>query len=283
MTNSERLRAAVRANDLGAVAAILDGEPALVSAREDAHTRTRPTDEPHMTLLHVAVAEGHAEIVDLLISRGVDMNARNGGGRTPLHDCFELGHDTIARRLIAAGATIDVCAAAAFGEHARLAQILAADPAQANDLSTHLSPLGWSAYAGDVEAARILIAHGAIVDEAPYDQHAWGPVCHVANVDVARMLLAHGADPNCQATGGDTPLHQVLASRLVRDPTDFIRALLEAGADPDLKNQAGRTPLDDAQARQGEEAETYFPRRGLGAKDLTAVIELLRAARAAPR
>jgi len=274
----ERLRAAVRAGDVAAAAAILDAEPDLVNASDDRLDRERPSDEPGMSLLHLAIADDHLPIVDLLIARGANLDARNRGGRTPLHDCFELGRDPIANRLIAAGATIDVCAAAAYGHHARLKAILTADPAQANDLSTHESPLGWAAYACDPTAAEILIAHGAIIDRPPHDAAAWRPVCMTAAAPVAKVLLARGADPNFQDDQGRTPLHLVLSSRLVQNPSDLVRLLLEAGADPDRKNQAGKTPLEEAEARQGEPAETYFPRRTLGPRNLEEAIHLLREA-----
>lgn len=61
------------------------------------------------------------------------------------------------------GATIDACAAAAFGKYDQLIAILRADPAQANDCTTGSTPLGWAAYANDTRAGQILIDHGAIV------------------------------------------------------------------------------------------------------------------------
>lgn len=272
----DRLRAAVRAGDVAAVTAILDAEPELVHAAEDLHQRERPSDEPGMSLLHLAVAEGHLPMARLLIARGAPLDVRNRGGRTALHDCFELGRDAIARLLIDSGATVDVCAAAAFGEHERLRAILRDDPAAANDLSTGLTPLGWAGYACDTEAAEILIAGGAIVDRAPYDLEAWNPPCMTAAVPMLRVLLAHGADPNVQDRDGDTPLHLVLASRIVKDPTEAVRVLIAGGADPRRKNLAGRSPLDEALARVGEGAETYFPRRPLGEKRLEEAIRLLR-------
>jgi hypothetical protein len=82
--------------------------------------------------------------------------------------------------------------------------------------------------------------------------------------------------PNVQDAQGRTPLHLVLASRLVQDPTELVRVLLEAGADAHRPTRAGRSPLDDALARSGESAETYFPRRPLGAKQLDEAIRLMR-------
>ena len=97
--------------------------------------------------------------VRAIVARRVRFDARNAGGRTALHDCFELDRDPIAKRLIAVGATVNVCAAAAYGEHARLVQVLREDRERANDRSTGLSPLGWAGFAHDAESARILIVH----------------------------------------------------------------------------------------------------------------------------
>lgn len=98
-----------------------------------------------MRLTHVAIAEDRRDVLQLLIERGADLNARNRDGRLPFHDCFELGRDHVVQTLLDAGARPDVCAAAAYGMYDRLREILAGDPAQANDLSTGESPLGWTA------------------------------------------------------------------------------------------------------------------------------------------
>jgi ankyrin repeat protein len=273
--HGDAVRRAVREGDVASLVALLDDDPELVDAGDDLEDRERPSDERGMTLLHVAVAANQAAIVDLLVERGARLDARNAGGRTALHDCFELARDDIAKRLLAAGATLDACSAAAYGYHTELVEILRRDPAQANDLTTGLLPLGWSAFAQDAESARILIEHGAIVDRAPYDGHVWAPTCMVASLAVARVLLANGADPNYQTGDGDTPLHQVIASRIVRDPTAFVELLLDAGADPKRTNHAGQSPIDAALASRDEHAETYFPARPLGLKQLDRAIELM--------
>src|SRR5262249_4920142 len=153
---------------------------------------------------------------------------------------------------------------------------LCADPAQANDLRTGLTPLGWAGFAHDAESARILIDHGAIIDRPPFDAEAWGPTSMVAGLPVARVLIERGADPNCADDSGNTPLHRAVASRIVQDPTAFVRLLLDAGADPRRTNHAGHTPLAIALAQRSSDAETYFPVRSLGGKRLDAAIDLLR-------
>jgi ankyrin repeat protein len=254
---------------------ILDRGPELVNAATDLEYRIRPTDTRAIRLIHLAIAENQIEAARLLIERRADLNVRNADGRSPLHDCFELGRDGFAQELLAAGAEPDVCMAAAYGMYDRLREILSQHPEQANDLQTGISPVGWSVYGNQPESARILIEHGGVVDRPPYDAEAWGPVAHVANTNLARVLLAHGADPNCRNKHGDTPMHAVIKSRLVRDPTAFVELLLASGADRAIVNNDGRTAADEALLQAGKNAETYFPARPTGPKRLERVIELL--------
>jgi hypothetical protein len=279
------LVAAVRAGDVARVAAILDRHPSLVRATDDKDERDKPIDTRRMTLLHLCVAENQLEVAKLVIARGADLDARNLDGRAPLHDAFEMGRDDLAELLVTSGATVDVVAAAAFGKHDRLLEILRADPAAANDLSTGGTPLGWAAYANDTRAAQILIDHGAIVDAPPYDYEVWTPTAAVCNVPFARVLLAAGADARWTDAEGDNLLHHALHSRLVVDPAAFVELLLEAGADPLHANDRGVPPLDDAIARAsaGDAATTYFPITPLGTKRLDRTIELMTAAASAPR
>ena len=102
----------------------------------------------------------------------------------------------------------------------------------------------------------------------------------VASTAVTPVLLDHGANPNWRDTNGDTngdtPLHRVLKSRIVLDPTEFVKLLLAAGADTSIRNAEGRTALDEALVQQGRNAETYFPVRTIGLKKLEQTIEILR-------
>ena len=131
---------AVREGDLPTIRRILDHYPELVNASTDLQQRVRPSDTFAMRLIHLAIAENQTDVAHLLIERGADVNARNTDGRLPLHDCFELGRDHLVPILLSAGARPDVCAAAAYGMHDRLREILQRDPRQANDLTTGESP-----------------------------------------------------------------------------------------------------------------------------------------------
>jgi len=271
-----QLIAAVHTGNLPEIRRILDAQPELVNASTDQPQRVRPSDALTMRLIHLAIAEARVDVLRLLIERGADLNVRNHDGRLPLHDCFELNHDDYAKILLDAGAVPDVCAAAAYGMHDQLQQILTNDPASANDLATGESPLGWAAYGHQPRSATILLEHGALVDRPPYDSQAWRPAAFVASTDVARILVKHGANPNWKNDAGNTPLHSVILSRLVLDPAKFVQALLDLGADPNLRNHEGRTPLDEALLQTGKIAETYFPSRPIAPKRLEPTIQMLR-------
>jgi ankyrin repeat protein len=160
--------------------------------------------------------------------------------------------------------------------HDRLQQILQSDPANANDLTTGNSPLGWAVYGRQPKSATILFQHGAVAARPPHDSYAWGPAAGVASIDVTRVLLEHGASPNWQDEAGNTPIHRVIASRMVLDPAKFIQLLLDFGADVSLRNRKGRTALDEAMLQTGKIAETYFPVRPIAPKRLEQTIEMLR-------
>jgi Ankyrin repeats (many copies) len=283
----QQLINAVHPADLETMRRILDRHPELVNATTDfdqsalipvdyAGTASSPREALTTRLIHLAIAEGKIDVLRLLIERGANLNVRNADGRLPLHDCFELNHDDFAKILLDAGAVPDVCTAAAYGMHDQLQQILRGDSGNANDLTTGNSPLGWAAFGHQPKSATILFQHGAVADCPPYDSYAWGPAAMVASIDVARILLEQGANPNWRDEEGNTPIHRVVRSRIVLDPTKFIKVLLEFGADASVRNREGRTPLDEALLQTGKNAETYFPVRPIAPKRLEQTIQILR-------
>jgi hypothetical protein len=277
-THGKEIVEAVRNGRIEKIGKVLDVHDELVNATTDPDQPLHPSDTPAMRLIHLAVAENQGEVLRLLVERGANLNVRNAGGRLALHDCFELDHDDFAKMLIDAGAVPDVCAAAAYGMHERLEEILRLDPKLANDLTTGESPLGWSAYGAQPESARILFRHGAIADRPPYDTGAWGPAAMVASVQMARVLIEHGANPNWHDENGDTALHRVIRSRIVLDPAPFVEVMINAGVDATVRNAKGATALDEALTQSNRIAETYYPVRPIGPKKLDRTIELLRSA-----
>lgn len=56
------------------------------------------------TLLMLAAYAGHAEVTQLLIDKGADVNRPNDMGQSPLAGAVFKGYDEVVRALVAAGA-----------------------------------------------------------------------------------------------------------------------------------------------------------------------------------
>src|SRR6478672_11695914 len=98
MTIDGQLFQAARAGDAEKLAALLDVHPDALFAREQPY---------EWTLLHAAAHTGHLAAVDLLLARGLDVNAREKGDNTyAIHWAAAAAHLDIVRRLADAGGDV---------------------------------------------------------------------------------------------------------------------------------------------------------------------------------
>jgi hypothetical protein len=97
-------------------------------------------DDRHRALA-LAAAQGHADIVRLLLDSGEDPNRYNPDGchshATPLHQAALAGHETVVRLLVGRGARLDI-----------------------KDTIYQSTPLGWALYGGKTAIAEFIRAHG---------------------------------------------------------------------------------------------------------------------------
>lgn len=132
------------------------------------------------TLLHAAVSVGQSKVAKLLISYGVDVNANNLSGRTPL---FGVGNIEVARILMSKGAKVNI--SSAFGE----------------------TPLHCASARGQKEVVDLLIRKGADVNKKSDLKNT--PLHFAAkngNTQIVKILLSNGAKPNIRNKLGMTPL-----------------------------------------------------------------------------
>ncbi|MDD5483098.1 MAG: ankyrin repeat domain-containing protein [Kiritimatiellae bacterium] len=93
-------------------AAIFNGRScaeALVAAGADVSAFGRKYGALRLSPLHLAAEEGHAEMIEFFLKRGVDVNLPTEGGNriTPLHMAAARGHAEAVRLLIDSGADIN--------------------------------------------------------------------------------------------------------------------------------------------------------------------------------
>jgi ankyrin repeat protein/L-ascorbate metabolism protein UlaG (beta-lactamase superfamily) len=85
--------------------AVDNGNAATVDLLLKAGADTKPTEADFgMTPLHLAALLGYRDVAENLLSRGVEVNARDREGRTPLDVALQYGQRGVAEALAAAGA-----------------------------------------------------------------------------------------------------------------------------------------------------------------------------------
>ena len=82
-----------KAPDISIQDAAMQGNLEAVKQHIVAGTDVNAKEDGEMTALHNAAYHGHKEIAELLIAEGADVNAKNDGGDTPL-DWAEAGDKT---------------------------------------------------------------------------------------------------------------------------------------------------------------------------------------------
>jgi uncharacterized protein len=208
----DSVAAAIREHDLPKVRRLLDADPGLLRAGD------KGSSQP----IHWATMTRQLDVIDELLARGADVDARRMDGARPIHvtngDYFYRGwrdvpkhwHTTPAQvmaHLRARGAYIDLNTAAHTGDLARVRELLAQDPTLANRVGDHFgyylgagTPLQNAAATGRMEIVRLLLAHGAdpnLPEEqiAPKGRGLYAAV-YGGHYEIAKLLLERGANPN---------------------------------------------------------------------------------------
>src|SRR5687768_7814556 len=181
------------------------------------------------TALMVAVREGHADIVKLLVEVGADVNAKTRAGQTP---GWVLPNSVPG-----------------FGHGVGIVRGGLPPRGSRQPIPGALTPLLYAARDGRLEAAKILVAAKANINDT--DANAITPlIMAIVNnrLEVARFLLESGADIQVADWYGRTPLWAAIETRnmdvdnatfvnsIDRAPfLDFITVLLDRGANPNIR------------------------------------------------
>jgi ankyrin repeat protein len=249
---AEKMYAAIRANDVAGLKALLDQG---VSA-DAAGARG-------VTPLMVAAEVGSVEVMKLLLDRGAAVNAQNGYGSTAL--MWSAGEAQKVKLLLDRGADVNLAArsgrtaliVAAFANPgAEVVRMLLAKGAKVAVMDQRkVTPMSGATFGNDTAAIRLLAEAGADVNTGD-TFIGLTPLMNAAgnrNVEAVKLLLAKGAQVNAVSMtenlpkiptgtvefGGWTPL--LMAAPF--GPLELVRTLLDAGAKVNVQDYRGFTPL----------------------------------------
>ncbi len=258
--------------------AIVTRDGGAVKAHLDAGTDVNVADANGITPLIVAVTSGQRDLVQLLLSAGADINARGPEERTALIYAIQAEHREMALFLLEQEG-VDLEARESHGstplvEAVIYRQMQVAEALLENGANVNgLGPVGRTALHCiaprlDVEMLRWLLERGANPDARDLDGAT--PLHHAAffpapadifegrDVESAlHPLLESTSDINAVNNIGQTPLH---IAALWADPW-LIKALLDAGADPLAMDRAGYSPV--CYSAGGEYARLRTPAESL--------------------
>eukprot|EP00193_Tetraselmis_chui_P007202 CAMPEP_0177751912 /NCGR_PEP_ID=MMETSP0491_2-20121128/637_1 /TAXON_ID=63592 /ORGANISM="Tetraselmis chuii, Strain PLY429" /LENGTH=428 /DNA_ID=CAMNT_0019267077 /DNA_START=145 /DNA_END=1431 /DNA_ORIENTATION=+ len=218
-----------------------------------------------------AAEHGQAQVLKLLIEHGIDVNAQDETGNTPLHAAAGTGNSEIVNLLLEAKACPKI-------QNLRLNAYTSGQWLSHDTKGTLVPfdqcPLHIAAEQGDTEVAELLLKAGAKVSLTDFDGKT---ALHIAleenDVEMVELLLAQeGVNVDEGNADYDSPLHYLasrgrgrLIKRLVdlgaavdksnkegwtplhiaarTNNLDTVKTLLDAGCNPALLNSAGNTPL----------------------------------------
>ena len=219
------------------------GHTCLTAAATNGHTETvrylvglkevevDHTDDEDGTALHWAAENNHADVVQVLIDAGADIEVRNNGGNSPLHFACSSGSLDVVKLLVRAGAGVCVTD---------------------NDGDTCLM---FAACNGHTETVRYLVGLPEVeVDHADGEGRTALHLVAGYHADVVQVLIDAGANIEARDNSGYSPLHFACSS----GSPDSVKMLVRAGAGVRVTNNYGDTCLIFAASRGHTEIVRYL-------------------------
>ena len=236
------IAAAIRARTPDVALSMLEAVPELLQTG----------DERGNQPIHWAVMTRQIGVIDELLARDADINARRQDGARPIHltngdyhyrgwrdvpKDLETTPGDVLKHLIQRGAYVDIWTAAHMGDLNRVTELLDQDPSLVNRNSEYNSyylgcgsPLKNAAAKGHFEIVKLLVKRGAdlnLPEEGIAPQgHALYSAVYNGHQEIARFLLERGAYPNVEVeSSADT-----LSIAIMNSDQPMVELLCSYGA-----------------------------------------------------
>ena len=201
------------------------GTMAMVQLLLDYNANVDIHDDLNRGLLHSAAlnTDGDAGLVQLLLGKGLDVNAQDQNGKTPLHDTGRIGNYKVAKLLLDSGA----------------------DQSIRDKSGRTPRTVAWQY--GNLKVMKILDGQDLLdkkIEQDAYPEVHSLPMWALANLgfeeEVKNMIVTKPNDIYfCDPDMGNTAVHCAINSNNLT----ILTLLLRAGLSPDSLNDYHRTPL----------------------------------------
>jgi protocatechuate 3,4-dioxygenase beta subunit len=155
-----------------------------------------------MTPLHKAARDGDTNEVELLLTHGADVDAKDNYGNTPLHLAAANDHKDVAELLLAHGAEVNA------RDNQGVTPLHKAVIGHAVQVQVR------TVYVSSMDMVEFLLTNKADVNvkaDNGFTSLHWAAL--YGHKDVAELLLAHGAEINARNNAGKTPLYWAIQDR----------------------------------------------------------------------
>jgi ankyrin repeat protein len=195
-------------------------------------------DAGPVTVWQKAIISGRIELVELMLQKGIDVNAKDQYGMSFLGFALKYGKNDIVELLLTRGADL---------------------PSPRKDKKGS-GALHNAAMDGYEMMTKMLLANGDNVDEKDeiYEFTALHYAARFGNKGVAEVLIANGADIKAKDKWDYQPIHWAA----YHDRSDIVGLLLSKGADINAKTSLGQTPLQLALERRNTKTVELLHKHG---------------------
>ena len=188
------------------------------------------------TALHRSIIKGCTEIVEILLNCGANVNSKDKESKTPLMLAAQFNWIEITEMLLKKGANVNdkdkngwtPLIEASYRASSKILEMLLKSGAKIDDISSETiatSALHQAAVSNSCENIKVLLAHGANINEIVHDGTPLMHAAYEGRDEMVSFLLKEGADLNFKDHFGNTVFD--IGTRNQNDDKKIMDILLE--------------------------------------------------------